>query len=400
MKTISYVDEPISRDNLEKIEQLLKFDETNFVRLTKLCNLDRATDFQNLDLTDVDFSNCDLRGYNFSGADLRGAVGVNVIWEIGDPILDNADTSDSLFTHELEQHKYFREHPSDLALVNRLSTDYWANTIIRIDDLLRSTGDKSRSATIARAVFGKHKDPSARSNILLFMRSAVQNSEAHKNFISNILAGSWNNPEISLSGLSAMIAAYGHSRETFNWLLKYLGHPDKKIQKTVFFALLRSSKFPSAFKEIRSYVKNCDDSVMRRAFVGRSTEIVSEDAKSALYNFRDRVFFDFTEILNQSLLIETWSPKEFARFIELTEPGTTKPIDRRHLINRNKSMEEILEAERIREAKLARLEEAFLKRRLDAICEFGQRTELFLKYDTGSKRVELGRYDGLLTYSN
>jgi hypothetical protein len=281
-----------------------------------------------------------------------------------------------------------------LAVVERLSTDYWANTIVRIDDLPPSAGDKSRSAMIAYAVFAKHKNPTARSNILLFMSSALENSDAHKTFISNILATSWHDVSLSLSCLSAIIAAYGSSRDTFNWLLKYLGHPDKGIQKTVFFALLRSSKFQSAFKEIRTYVRNCNDSVQRRAFVGKSTEMISQGAKSALYNFRDGNFFDFREILDRKLLIETWNPREFAHFVDITDPGA-KPVSLEYFRRLGKSAAEFQEAKEIQEAKLARLREAFFGRRLDAIRKFGQRTEVYLRYDNGSELVELGHNDGL-----
>lgn len=394
MKRTSHVDDPISDNDSEKLQRLLEFDDTNFVRQAKLCGLDPATDFQNLDLADVDFSNCDLRGFNFSGADLRGTVGVNVTWELGDPILDNADTSESLFTHELEQQKYFQQHPDDLALVERLSTDYWANAIVTVDNLLHSRGDKTRSAMIAFAVFAKHKDPSARTNILLVMRSVLENSNAHKNFVSNILARSWNDTSLSLSCLRAMIAAYGTSRDTLNWLLKYLDHPDKGIQKTVFFALIGSTKFQSVFNDLRSYVRSCDDVVQRRAFVGKSTEMIGQGARSALYNFRDRNFFDFREILDRKLLIETWNPREFVHFMEITDPGA-KPLSWEYFSNEGRFDAEILEAKKIQEAKLARVQVAFLALRLDAIRKFGQRTEIYLRYDNGSKIAELGHNDEL-----
>jgi hypothetical protein len=368
LKTTSHTDDPIRKEDSELIRELLEFDDTNFVKQAKICRLDPAADFQQLDLTDVDFSNCDLRGFDFSGSDLRGAFGVNVTWEIGNPVLDGADTSDSLFTHQLEQQNYFRDHPDDLALVERLSTDYWANAIVRVDDLLQSAPDKARAARISHAVFARHKDPSVRTNILLFMRSASGSASEHKHFISHLLAKSWNNASLTLSCLNALIAFYGNSRDTLNWLLKYLSYPDHRIRKTAFFALLDSSKFQTGFKEIRSYAMSCDDRIQRRAFVGRSAKMVGHGAEAALYNYKEGNFLDFRTILDRPLLVDTWSPRGFADFRERAR------VNNRHV-------------------PIEVLQEEYFQLRLDSICRFGRRSEVYFRFSTGSDLVELGKND-------
>jgi uncharacterized protein YjbI with pentapeptide repeats len=108
----------LGSNELETIKRVLNFEDTNFVNQARSCGLDPATDFQNLDLSDVDFSNCDLRGFNFSGADLRGSFGANVIWEVDDPIFKGAETSNSLFSYRLSDEQYFRDtgwSPDDTA---------------------------------------------------------------------------------------------------------------------------------------------------------------------------------------------------------------------------------------------------------------------------------------------
>lgn len=373
MKTKSHTDDPISKDDLKTICELLEFDDTNFVEQAKLCKLDPAVDFQQLELGNIDFSNCDLRGFNFSGADLRGAFGVNVTWEMGDPVLDGADTSDSLFTHELEQQNYFRDHPDDLALVERLSTDYWANAIVRVDDLLQSAREKSRATRISHAVFAKHRDQSVRTNILLLMRSASTSASEHKHFIYHLLSRSWNNAEQTLSCLNALIALSGSSRHSFNWLLKYLSYPEERVRKAVFFALIKSPNFDLGFKEIRTYVIGCDDRVQRRAFVGRSAKMVGHGAEVALYNYQEGNFLDFHTLLDRPLLISTRNPRAFADIVE-----------------RARSQNDHVEIEV--------LQQQYFLFRLEAIRKYGQISGVYFRYNTGSDSiVELGNNDGLAT---
>lgn len=368
MKTTSHTDEPISKEDWIRIRRLLDFDETNFVQQAKICELDPATDFQNSDLANVDFSNCDLRGFNFSGADLRGSFGINMTWETGDPVLDGADTSDSLFTHELQQQLYFREHPDDMSLVRRLSTDYWANTIAVVDDLLQSKNDPIRSARISHAVFAAHKDNSVRTNILYLMRS--KSASDHKHFIYDLLSKNWDNPAQAISCLHILIAFYGDSGQPFNWLLKYLKHPDDKVQQIAFFGLLKSPKFKSALEEIKNYAINCHDRVRRRAFVGRAAKLLGPDTEAALYNYKEGNYLDFRTTLDRQLLIETWNQRNFARLLEDSRPSDGHKIEA--------------------------IREEFLLRRIRSIQDFGKKIGIYYKYSIDPDRtVELGSSNDL-----
>jgi hypothetical protein len=345
------------------MKKFLDYEDTNFVNQAKFCRLDPANDFQNLDLAQVDFSNCDLRGFNFSSADLRGAFGVNVIWDVDDPIFDGADTADSLFSHRLAQEKYFREHPEDSDLVDRLSREYWANVIVLVDNLLQAEKDKDRGTKIAAAIFDKHNDPTVRMNILLFMRITTENSRDHKIFIFDTLTRYWKDTPVTLSGLRALNVFYINDKDAFNWLLKYLEHPSADVRKTAFRGVVRSYRFAEGIRPIQLYIRTCDDSAQRRAFVGSAAAMISTQVRSALYNYGDQSYFDFEELLNESS-VSAWNEEEFRSFRV-----------------RNENM------------KIDAVRETFFHRRLNLIGKFGSRFGFYFKYQKrpGMPIIELGR---------
>ncbi|WP_439402598.1 pentapeptide repeat-containing protein [Bradyrhizobium sp. DASA03068] len=349
MKTTDYTDDPISREYLERIPRLLDLEDTNFVNQAKFCGLDPATDFQNLDLCEVDFSDCDLRGFNFSGSDLRGCYGVNVRWEVDDPIFDGADTDDSLFSHRLGQEGYFQDHPEELDVVNRLSVDYWANVIIRVEELLQDKAS-DRGAMIARALFDKSTDPTVRMNILLFMKVTTEHSRDHKLFIFDILSGYKNDPTVTLAAIRALNVFYGDERDAFNWLIKCLNHPSREVRRTAFLGALRSGRIKEGLNQIMSYVREHADSAQRRAFVGVTSRLISSLVNSAVYNWRDKCFYDYHQVLSTSDVM-AWNPEEFRSF----------------------------EGRHTRKAS-GLLVKAFLKRRLNLIGKFGERYGFFFRY--------------------
>ncbi|NEW88772.1 hypothetical protein DU475_16085 [Rhodopseudomonas sp. WA056] len=371
MKTISHTDDLLSEEDWKLIRKLLDFPETNFVEQAKLCGLDPARDFQQLDLSNVDFSNCDLRGFDFSGTDLRGAFGVNLTWEVGDPVLDGADTSDSLFTHQLQQQRYFRDHPDDLALVKRLSTDYWANTITRIDDLIQSRNNPVRATKISHAVFAAHKDNSVRTHILFLIRSTSASDS--KYFIYDSLSKSWNDPGQTDSCLRILITLFGDSGQPFNWLLKYLKHPDDTVRKTAFFGLIKSPKFTSGLAEIKAYITACRDRVQRRAFVGKTAKLLGSETDAALYNYKEGNYFDFRDTLTRQSLIDTRNPRSFA-----------------HIVEEARISKQSINIEVITEEQL--------QRRIRLIQQFGQAFGIYFKYIIASgTTIELGNNDGIST---
>jgi hypothetical protein len=100
----------------------------------------------------------------------------------GTPVLDQADTSDSLFAHAQVRQKYFAGYPEDLATVQRLSNDYWANSVLHVESLLRADQGKGCSFNIATAVFDSTKNPTIRTNILMVMKIATSSATEHKAF--------------------------------------------------------------------------------------------------------------------------------------------------------------------------------------------------------------------------
>ncbi|AMA60128.1 pentapeptide repeat-containing protein [Bradyrhizobium sp. CCGE-LA001] len=349
MKTTDYTDDPISREYLKRIPQLLDLEDTNFVTQAKFCGLDPAEDFQNLDLGEVDFSNCDLRGFNFSGSDLRGCYGVNVRWEVDDPIFDGADTDDSLFSHRLTQERYFQEHPDELEVVDRLSIDYWANVIIRVEEFLQDKAS-DRGAMIARALFDRSRDPTVRMNILLFMKVTTEHSRDHKLFIFDILSGYESDPTVTLAAVRALNVFYGDDRDAFNWLLKYLDHSSREVRRAAFLGALRSDRIKDGLPRIISYVKDQADSAQRRAFVGVASRLISSQINSAVYNWRDKCFYDFHDVLSTSDVL-AWNNEEFRLF----EGRHTKQA-------------------------AGVLVKTFLKRRLNLIGKFGERYGFHFRY--------------------
>ncbi|MHB0784400.1 pentapeptide repeat-containing protein [Bradyrhizobium sp. 5.13L] len=374
MKTTDYTDDPINPAYLDRIPRLLDLEDTNFVNQAKFCGLDPATDFQNLDLCDVDFSDCDLRGFNFSGSDLRGSYGVNVRWEVDDPIFDGADTDDSIFAHRLAQANYFQQNPDELEVVDRLSTDYWANVIIRVDELLQDRAS-DRGAQIARALFDRSKDASVRMNILLFMRVTTTQSSQHKVFIFDILSQYTHDVSVILVCLRAMNVFYVHDRTAFSWLLRFLAHPDGEIRRIAFRGIVRSRRFMEGIEQARSYVVARGDSPQRRAFVGAAAAGINSRVESAVYNWRNKCFYDFLETLTP-LSVLSWDEEEFRRFKVGRNSGATSE-----------------KAER--DDQDASAQKAFFMRRLNLIGKFGKRYRLFFKYQQTARSpiVELGRAD-------
>jgi len=74
--------------------------------------------------------------------------------------------------------------------------------------------------------------------------------------------------------------------------------------------------------------------------------------------------------------------------MKATDPGAN-PINFEDFRRRGQSAAEFEEAKTVQEAKLARLRDMFLERRLNALRKFGQQTEIHFKYNNGSAQVEL-----------
>jgi hypothetical protein len=313
LKTINYRDDQLPPDTIHLANCLLQSDLKNFVAQAAISKLDPKTDFRHLDLSFADFSDCDLREFDFTGSDLRGAYGTNVKWSIGAPILKGADTSNSLFAHELSQHQYFDDHPDDLDVAQRLSADYWANTVLEVERLLQQDGGKGSGMKIARAVFDSSKDASVRTNVLLFMNIVIDNSNEHKEFIYNTLSRYSNDISVILSGIRALGAFYASHKDAFNWLIKFLSHENQLVRSAAFVGITSSNRYMEGIADITSYINDCPDQSHRRAFVGRVAGSLGRRYQHAVYNWSAKRYFDFEEILTEEF-IRAWDDRDFYEF--------------------------------------------------------------------------------------
>lgn len=313
MKAIDYTDDLFPPHIAQLARHILACEDTNFVNLAKLSEADPKTDFRHLNLSFVDFSNCDLSDFDFTGADLRGAYGTNVKWVIGSPILDKADTSDSLFSHALSQHQYFSDHPDDLEMTQRLSGDYWANTVLQVERLLQQDQGNGSGMKIARAVFDNSKDPSVRTNVLLFMNIVIDNSNEHKAFIYNTLSRYSNDVSVTLSGIRALSAFYASHKDTFNWLIKFLSHENPLVRSAAFVGITSSNKFMDGIAEITTYILHCNDHSHRRSFLGRAAGSLGRQYQHAVYNWSAKRYFDFGETISEDI-VRAWDDRDFHEF--------------------------------------------------------------------------------------
>jgi hypothetical protein len=257
--------------------------------------LDPKHDLRHSDLSYIDLSNSDVRGFDFAGANLHGATGVNVRWDSTTGLTD-ADTSDSLFAYSVDKQRFFNANPHLAERVGLLANDYWANTIIRVAEMLQSSKHRDESLRVARAVFEDSKDPTVRSDLLSHMIN-VTNVNDHKTFIYHLLSRASQDPTILRPALNALKSFYLNDLDAFNMMLKYLSHPDKPIQNFALSGIIRSAHFFRAFAEVRDLVLHSNNPMMRRTLVGRiartelmrGAPLLEDDTVINYVDFRDRI---------------------------------------------------------------------------------------------------------------
>ncbi|MBR1200019.1 pentapeptide repeat-containing protein [Bradyrhizobium sp. AUGA SZCCT0158] len=268
MKTDESLEERISAATLELAARFLSVEETNFHEQIKFLGLNPKTDFRHADLSYMDFSHSDLRGFDFTGADLRGTIGVNVRWDSTTKLFD-AETADSLFAYAIQRQDYFRSNVEQAERVERLATDYWANTIITIATMLESEKDKAASLQIAKAVFEDTKNSTVRFSILMHMGAVTDSREEQKAFIYNLLAKFGDDPSVLRPALSTLRYQYFNDLDAFNMMVKFLDHSDSQVRSAAVSGVLSSSHFFSSLKEVWDPIVTSTNPMARRALVGR-----------------------------------------------------------------------------------------------------------------------------------
>jgi hypothetical protein len=301
LKTEESLEAKISATTLELTVRFLSSDQTNFGEQVKLLGLDPNANFRHADLSYIDFSDSDLRGFDFTGADLRGAIGVNVKWDKTTKLFDS-DVTDSLFAYAAQRERFFSSNTEQAERVERLATDYWANTIIQIATMLETEKDRKISLQIAKAVFEDTKNPTVRTSILLHMGAVSDSREDQKAFIYNLLAKFGDDKSALRPALSALRFLYRNDLDAFNMMLKFLSYPDDEVQSNAMAGVLSSSHFFASFSEIRDRVLISRNPVMRRALVGR---IARRELRESALLLEDNVvinFVDFREAISAEKL--------------------------------------------------------------------------------------------------
>ena len=145
MRNPDFLDELLSEDFANQIEEIFHADTDNFSTLAKIAELDPSTSFRFADLEGVDFSNCNLTGFDFTGANLRNTIGVNVEWD-QTTRLDDAALEGGFFCHAATLDRQFTESKEAQKEFNRVITydvydkSFWLSEVAL--DAGRSHGKK------------------------------------------------------------------------------------------------------------------------------------------------------------------------------------------------------------------------------------------------------------------
>lgn len=284
--------------------------DSAFSELVTFLGLDPTCDLKHSDLSYIDLSHSDIRGYDFTGCLLRGATGINVCIDASTN-LAGADITDSLFAYEVGKNAFFKANPNLAERVELLANDYWANTIVRVADLLRSKADRAVALQIARAVFEEAKDPTVRSDILSHM-VRVTDRQDHKVFIYHLLARGADEVNFLRPALNSLKSYYADDLDAFNVMLNFLSYNDKQIQSFALSGLIISRHFFSAFAKIRDHIISSHNPMMRRTLVGRVARKELKNASQLLEDVEVANYIDFGERISLEKL-KAMSKRSFAR---------------------------------------------------------------------------------------
>lgn len=299
MRNDTTLQESISSKVLQLAGRFLRHEETNFVKLAQYLQLDPKVDFRDSDLTGVDLSNSNLAGYDFSGADLRGATGVGVTWD-KTTSFDNAETEDSIFSHYLEHEKFRLENPDVVAEAERLVRGHWCNAILSVADSLNRKAGPNRSAVwIAKTVFNESRSLTVRSNVLYFMSQVSDNPEQHRAFIYDVLNRNRAEVAIVKSALRTLTALYARDLGAVNIMAAYLEHHDASVRNAALRGVLTSPYFLRSSDKILRYVISCNDSMLRRQYLGRIARGLGTEFSAAVTDPVTRNFIDFAAPITQ-----------------------------------------------------------------------------------------------------
>lgn len=321
MKVENRLNEIIPAETLALAFKLLSLEDSSFEAMVEIAGFDPSFDFQHCDLFGVDFTNSNLRGYNFSGADLRGATGLNVKWD-ATTILVDALTTGSLFAHAQARDRFMSANPNLAEQVDRLNKDYWAKTIVNVADLLATKNKKvdEKSLWVAKALFDTTNELPIRSNILFFMKPALDDAAAHRDFLYNTLAQHQHEPSILIAAIRTLTSLYSQDIGTTNILLACLHHKDARVRREALKGVMTSSYvFRKRAGPLLNYVNTVGDSAIRREFLGRLARTLGEKYVRAVVDQNMRTYIDYhEEVTWRSLLARAEIELRVVKFEEMS----------------------------------------------------------------------------------
>jgi hypothetical protein len=297
LKTNVEIDELVTPDVFNLVARYLEFTGANFNAHVDFLGLDPKADFRFADLSEVDFSGSNLRGFDFTGADLRGATGANVHWD-KTTILNGADTDDSLFAYRLQHDKFLAGNPAAAKRINILLRDYWPNTILGVEKLLR---DKKYpyGTKVAQAVFDETQDITVRSNVLLFMRLAAASGEEHRQFIFNVLARHGREVNVVRAALRALAALYADNRGALNIFKAYVAHDDEIIRDEALNGIVSSVHLVNTLHDIIPHLTANKNGYLRRQMLARIAQVAGAHYIAACWDTDFANALDYSEPLTE-----------------------------------------------------------------------------------------------------
>jgi hypothetical protein len=298
LKTKTTIGESIALSIIDLATEFVYSEETNFVAQAEFLNLDPTSDFRYADLSCVDFSYSNICGFDFTGSDLRGATGVNVEWD-NTTILKYANTADSLFSHRLSRDRFFAENPLVGEEVQRLTGERWTGQILGVERLLSSKNKDDSAIRIAGAVFDEVNDITVRSNILFFMKRAIDSPGEYRNFLYNIFACHGGEAKIIRSAMRALRALYPHDIGAFNLMTRYLNHCDVDISTEALNGVLASRHLSGILHKVQTLLSGPEREYQRRLFLGRLARMAGNDYMQATSDPRVNNYLDYMEVITK-----------------------------------------------------------------------------------------------------
>ncbi len=289
----SYMEDNISKQTLIYIDNISKSESDNFSDLLQIGNLDKKNDFKFADLSYVCLDDCDLRGFDFTGSDLTGAAGKNIKWDETTK-LNGANLSGSIFAYTVDRKKFFDREPKWYNIFLRKQKEHWARNIDWFaEKLAEQTPDRPHLIEVAKAICDTTSDSVLRSDLLLSLVHAFDDSDKHRDFLIHSFYKSHNNIS-SRATIRVLAALYGNSLSIYELLKRELYNPDYWIREAAMRGIISSKYFSAEIDTIWNAVKGFPSNI-RRLYVYRAAKSISPSFGESVLEPEGNSAIDFEE---------------------------------------------------------------------------------------------------------